>query len=149
MDTNHAKESLYPFPETIIVQDKPSATQNGRAIFEQGIVDHYLVIWVDAPVHKFPLTKRASRLTASAAGYLDPSSQRWEESVTFNTLPYGSRFAAEAEFIAIHEAFRVAHKTIDRFGRLVIFSDCQQALQDLKVGSRFSFLTKLEMLDSL
>ncbi|KAF2124483.1 hypothetical protein P153DRAFT_411527 [Dothidotthia symphoricarpi CBS 119687] len=131
------------------INDKPSAIQYGRTIFEQSIVHRCLVIWVDASVHKFPPTKRASRLSASAVRYLDPSSKRWKESVTFNTLPYGSRFAAEAEFIAIHEAFRVAFKITDEFDRLIIFSDCQQVLQDLRAGSRLPFLTKTEMLGSL
>jgi ribonuclease HI len=149
MDTDDVLESLYPFPETVIIQDRPSAIQYGRAIFEQGIVDRCLVIWVDASVQPFPPTKRASRLGASAVRYLDPLSKGWKEFVTFNTLPYGSQFAAEAEFIAIHEAFRVAWKVTDEIDRLIILSDCQRVLHDLGAGSMLPFLTKTDMLGSL
>jgi hypothetical protein len=49
--------------------------------------------------------------------------------ITFNTVPHGSTFAIEAEFIAIHEAFRVACGLKEECDRLIIFSDCQHLLQ--------------------
>jgi hypothetical protein len=99
-------------------------------------------------VQPHPPTKGVNKLCASAVIYLDPSSKRWKESVTFNTLPYRSQIAAEAEYIAIHKTFLVAYNMTDDFDRLIILSDCMPVLLNLRSGSRLPFLRKMEMLES-
>lgn len=142
-------ESLYPFPDDIVIQDRLSAIQYGRDIFEQGIIERCLVVWVDASVEKFPRVRKANRLAVAAVRYLDFSSKSWTELVTLNTLPYGTTFALEAEMIAIHEAFRVACGLMNDFDRLLIFTDCQSILQGIRSKSTFSFLSKPDWITSL
>ena len=103
---------------------------------------------VDASVEKFPPMKRANRVSAAAVRYLDNSSKGWMESVTLNTLQYGTNFALEAEFITIHEAFRIASGVTDHFVRLLIFSDCQSVLQCIKKKSTFISLSKTDLVNS-
>ncbi|KAH3982864.1 hypothetical protein HBI56_147390 [Parastagonospora nodorum] len=125
MNAHNAHEALYPFSDNIVIQDKPSSIYYGRAASEQGIIERCLVICIDTSVHAFPPTKKASRLSALTIRLLHSSSKRWGEMITFNTVPHGSRFAIEAEFVAIHEAFRVACGLTEEYDRLIIFSDCQ------------------------
>jgi hypothetical protein len=99
-----------------------------NTIFSQGPNARVLVIWIDASVQQYPPTKHASRLYASAIRFLDPVTGAWKEFVTFNTLPYGSKFALEAEFIAMSEAFRFACDLTEHFDCLVVFSDCHSML---------------------
>ena len=142
-------DSLYPFPDDIIIGDRSSALEYGCGIFKQGSIERCLVMWVDASVTKFPPKKGANRLAASAVGYLDVLTERWIELVTLNTLCYGTQFALEAEFIAINEAFRVASKLTENFDRLIILSDCQNILKGLRGKSRFSSLTTPGLVDAL
>ncbi|WEW57695.1 hypothetical protein PRK78_003162 [Emydomyces testavorans] len=140
---------LYPFPDNIIMQDRLSAIHYGRKIFDQGIIERCLVVWVDASVGKFPRVRKANRLAAAAVRYLDFSSKSWTELVTLNTLQYGTAFALEAEMIAIHEAFRVACGLMNDFDRLLIFTDCQSILQGIRSKSTFSFLSRPDWITSL
>jgi len=151
MDALDGREARYPFPDTVFVQDRRSAIQYSREMFKQGNLDRCLVLWVDGSVEapNFPPRERVTRVSVSAVSYLDPCSKGWKDHFTFNLLPVGSQFAAEAEFIAIHEAFRIACSFKDSVDRLVIFSDCKRVLQGMEDGSRFSFLRKKEMLGSL
>ncbi|KAF2470842.1 uncharacterized protein BDR25DRAFT_354751 [Lindgomyces ingoldianus] len=149
MSTPSILESLYPYPDNIVIQDRLSAIQYGHNIFEQGMIERCLVLWVDGSVEKFPPVKEAKRLTAAAVRYLDFSSKDWAELITFNTLPYGSAFALEAEMIAIHEAFRKACELTNDFDRVLIFTDCQSILQGIKSKSTFSFLSKPDWIMNL
>lgn len=74
----------------------------------------------------------ANRLAASAVRYLGISTKRWVECVTLDILCYVTRFAFEAEFIAICEAFRIAYTLIEHSDRLFILSDCERILKGLK-----------------
>jgi hypothetical protein len=105
VDAGDIHESLYPFPDEIIIQDRESATRYARHLLNQGTTERYLVLWVDASVQKFPPVKRKNRLSAAAVAYVDFSSKEWKESVTLKTLRYGTRFAFEAEFVAIKRLF--------------------------------------------
>ena len=87
--------------------------------------------------------KKANRLAAAAVRYLDFSSKDWKELVTLINLPFGTRFALEAEMIAIHEAFSKACELTDNFDRLIIFTDCQSILEGLIKESKFSYLSTL------
>lgn len=149
MDPRDTPESLYPFPDHIFIEERPVATQYSHAIFERGIIDRCLVIWVDASVDASadarPPTRRANRISASAVRYLDLSSQDWMEFVTLNTLQYGTKFSFEAEFIAVHEAFRIACKLTDDFDRLVILSDCQQVLRGIRSGWGYTSLSNRDL----
>ncbi|KAF2490254.1 hypothetical protein BU16DRAFT_147712 [Lophium mytilinum] len=149
MDAPSNVESLYPFPDNIVIQDRSSAIQYGHQIYEQGLIKRCLVLWVDGSVERSPRVKGAKRLTAAAVRYLDFSSKDWVELVTFNTLPYGSRFALEAEMIAIHEAFRKACELMNDFDRLLILTDCQSLLQGIQSRSIFSFLSNPDWMKSL
>jgi ribonuclease HI len=149
MDTRSNLESLYPYPDNIFIQDRLLAIQYGHYIFEQGMIERCLVLWVDGSVERFPRVKEAKRLTAAAVRYLDFSSKNWVELVTLNTLPYGSKFALEAEIIAIREAFRKACELNNDFDRLLIFTDCQSILQGIQSKSTFSFLSDRDLITSL
>jgi ribonuclease HI len=139
------QESIYPFPDQVFIQDRISATRYGCTIFQQGVIHRCLVVWVDGSVDKYPPTKGADRLVASAIRYLDPFTKRWIEIVTLNTLHYGAKFALEAEFIAIHEAFRFARGLIDDFDRLVVLSDCQGVLHGMRTGSLYTILSRIDL----
>ena len=149
MATQSNPESLYPFPDDIVIQDRTSAIQYSCDIFEPGVIERCLVIWVDGSVQKFPPTRKAKRLTASAIRYLDFSSKDWTELVTLNTLPYGTAFALEAEMIAIHEAFRKACELTNDFDRLLIFTDCQTILEGIRANSTFGILSRLDWIVNL
>ncbi|KAF2874825.1 hypothetical protein BDV95DRAFT_603617 [Massariosphaeria phaeospora] len=127
---------LYPFPAAIQIQDRVSAHQYSSAVYAQGAIDRCLVMWADASIDP-------SGLSASAVRYLGPSSQRWKESVTLNSLQYGSSGSYEGEFIAILEAFRLAHELAlaGAFDRLVIFSDCQSVLKALAKNKGFPVMS--------
>ncbi|KAF2434071.1 hypothetical protein EJ08DRAFT_694096 [Tothia fuscella] len=147
--SNDYLESLYPYPDNIIIQDRLSAIHYGNSIFEQGIIERRLVLWVDGSIQSFPRLKKAERLIAAAVRYLDPSTKDWVELVTFNTLPYRSRFSMEAEMIAIHEAFRKACEIMDGFDSILIFTDCQSILEGIKSKSAFSYLSNPDWIPSL
>jgi ribonuclease HI len=149
IDIQSNAESLYPFPDDIIIQDRSSAIQYGRDIFEQGIIERCLVMWVDGSVEKFPRAQKVDRLSVAALQYLDLSSKNWTELITLNTLPYGTAFALEAEMIAVHEAFRVACGLVDSFDRLLIFTDCQSLLKGIRSKSSFSSLSRPDWITSL
>jgi ribonuclease HI len=150
MDSQSNLQSLYPFPDDIVIQDKLSAIQYGHGIFEQGIIERCLVVWVDASAGYFPRVRKTNRIAASAIRYLGFSSKSWTKLVTLNTLPYGIAFAAEAEMIATHEAFRVACGLSNDFDRLLIFTDCQSILQGIIISkSKFSFLSKPDWITGL
>jgi hypothetical protein len=148
MDTSGCLESLYPFPEHIIIQDRSNATEYGCTIFEEGMIERRLVVWVDGSVGKYPRTKKANRLATGVIKYLDFSSKTWKELVTFNTLKYGTAYSLEAEILAIHEAFRVACKLADHFDHLLVFSDCQSFLQGLKLQSKHERLSNRKLIPS-
>jgi hypothetical protein len=144
------EESLYPFPDSIIISDRPSALEDSHALSNQGPIERCLVMWVDASVQKFPPKKEASRIAASAVRYLDASTeQRWVESVALNTLHHGSKFAFETGYIAITEAFRIAYTLTEHFDRLVVLSDCQNALRSSRMQGRSTALTKPGLVDAL
>jgi ribonuclease HI len=149
MNAQHKLDAVYPFPDNVVIQDRASAIRCGHDIFDQGVIDRCLVVWVDASVEKYPSVRKANRLAVAAVRYLDLSSKSWTELVTLNSLPYGSAFAAEAEMIAIYEAFHVACKLVDDLDRVIIFSDCQSILQGLKSESSFGFLARPYWLMSL
>jgi ribonuclease HI len=149
MDSRFNTESLYPFPDDIVIQDRRSAIQYGRDIFERGMIERCLVVWVDASVQQHPPVRRANRLGVAAVRYLNFSSKNWTEMVTMNTLRYGPAFVIEAELIAIHEAFRMACGLEKHFDRLLIFSDCQAALQGIRSKSTFSYLSCPDLISSL
>lgn len=143
------QESLYPFPDDIVIQDRLSAIQYSRDTFDQELIERCLVMWVDGSVQNFPPVQKANRLAVAAIGYIDPSSKSWTELVTLHTLPCGSKFALEAEMIAVHEAFRVACGLVDDFDHLLIFSDCQCLLRGIRSKSMFSFLSKPDWVENL
>jgi ribonuclease HI len=103
-----------------------------------------LVMWVDGSAQSRPATSEClpSRITAAAVGYRHPSSKSWVEFVTLNTLGQGPHRALQTEFIAIHEAFRVASKLTSHFDHLLIFSDCQVVLNKLPTQSIFDYVPK-------
>jgi ribonuclease HI len=142
MVTQSNPESLYPFPDDIVIQDRTSAIQYSCDIFERGVIERCLVIWVDGSVQPFSPTKKGKRLTTAAIRYLDFSSKDWTELVTLNTLPYGTVFSFEAEMIAVHEAFRKACELTNDFDRLLIFTDCQRLLRGIRANSTFSNLSR-------
>ncbi|KAH8708348.1 hypothetical protein GQ44DRAFT_469778 [Phaeosphaeriaceae sp. PMI808] len=88
-------------------------------------------------------------LSAPAVRYLELVSQSWREFVTFNILQYGTRFAFEAEFIAVLEAFRFACGLTDNFDHLVILSDCQSVLHRIQRRSKSTSLLDTRLLGSL
>ena len=141
-------EPLYPFPDHIFTQNRKSALQYSNAIFKQGIIPRCLVIWVDASVAG-ARTPSACRLITSAVRYLDLITKRWMEFVTFNTLSYGSQYAFEAEFVAVHEAFRLASEFTGDFDRVVIFLDNQAVLHGLKKKSTFPGISRSEFVNGL
>ncbi|KAK2754715.1 hypothetical protein FQN54_006848 [Arachnomyces sp. PD_36] len=149
MATQCDPESLYPFPNDIVIEDRISAAQYGNDIFEQDVIEQCLVIWVDGSVQPYPPTKKAKRLTAAAIRYLDLSSKNWMELVTLNTLPYGTTFSLEAEMIALHEAFRKACELTNDFDHLLIFSDCQSLLEGIRANSTFSILSRPDWIVNL
>jgi ribonuclease HI len=149
MAIQNSLESFYPFPDNIVIQERLPAIQYGRNVFEQGIVERCLVLWVDASVARYPRVKKSKRLTVAAVGYLHPSSAHWTELAVLNTLPYGTAFALEAEMIAMHEAFRVACGVMDNIDRLLIFTDCQSLLGGIKSKSPFSCISNPHWLSSL
>jgi hypothetical protein len=120
MDIDINTESLYPFPDEIIIEDRASATQYAHDILDQGPQERCLVIWVDASVAPHLPVKMVNTLCTAALAYLDYPSKSWREQVTFNTLLYGTAYSSEAELIAIYEAFRIACSCTDVFDRLVI-----------------------------
>ena len=93
--------------------------------------------------------KKANRLAAAAVRYLDFSSKDWTELVTLINLPFGTKYALEAEMIAIHDAFRKACELTDNFDRLLIFTDCQSILDGLIAKSKFSYLSKPDWITNL
>jgi ribonuclease HI len=96
-----------------------------------------------------PSTQRAARLCASAGRYVDPMSRIWKEFVTFNTLPYGSNYSLEAEFIAMCEAFRFACAQSEHFDHLSIFSDSHSILHGIRNSSAFTSLLSPKLLSGL
>jgi ribonuclease HI len=149
MNTQGCLESSYPFPEYIIIQDRSEAIDHGCRVFEEGIIERRLVVWVDGSVEKYPRTKKADRLAVGAIRYLDFSSKTWKELVTFSILKYGTAFSLEAEIMAIHEAFRLACELRDKFDHLLIFSDCQSFLQGLQLQSKYACLSNRKLMPSL
>ncbi|KAL9111898.1 MAG: hypothetical protein Q9227_003748 [Pyrenula ochraceoflavens] len=108
-------------------------------------------MWVDGSAVDGNPTNRKSRLkrlSAAAVRYLDPSSRVWKEFVTLNTLPCGSKFALKAEFIAIPEAFRFATRLTASFDRLLIMSDCQQLLRDIKAQTKLTSRREMEWVNN-
>ncbi|PSN60209.1 hypothetical protein BS50DRAFT_593982 [Corynespora cassiicola Philippines] len=134
-------ESLYPFPEDIIIEDRPTAHDYGDTMSYRGPIDRCLVMWVDG--------KKAERLAASAVSYLDIPTEHWIDSATINTLYLGAKYSLEAEFIAIKEAFRIAHERTEDFDRLIILSDCQSILKGLRNASKFRSSITSELVDEL
>lgn len=149
MATQSDLKSLYPFPNDIVIKDRISAIQYSCDIFERGVIERCLVIWIDGSVQKFPPTRKAKRLTAAAIRYLDLSSKNWTELVTLNTLPYGAAFALEAEMIALHEAFRKACELTNDVDHLLIFTDCQTILEGIRANSMFSILSRSDWIVNL
>jgi ribonuclease HI len=149
MDNGNTPEVLYPFPDEIVIKDREHAIRYARHIFDQGIIERCLVMWVDASVTKFPPVKNANRLSAAVVSYLDSLSKNWKEFVTFNTLQYGTSFASEAELIAIQEAFCIACGLTDDFDRLLIFSDCQSILEGIRTKSTFAFLPNKDVVNNV
>ncbi|KAI9655093.1 MAG: hypothetical protein M1821_005576 [Bathelium mastoideum] len=146
MDTRGCLESLYPFPEHIIIQDRLKAIEYGRSIFEEGMTQRRLVVWVDGSVEKYPQTKKANRLATGVIRYLDFLSKTWKELVMFSTLKHGTAFSLEAEIMVIHEAFRLACELTDYFDHLLIFSVCQSFLQGLKLQSKYKCLSNRKLM---
>jgi ribonuclease HI len=144
-----ACESLYPFLDEIIIQDRESATRYAHHILERTPMERYLVIWVDASVHPSPEYRNVARISAAAAVYVEFSSMKWKDSVAVNTLQYGTRFVDEAELIAIQEAFRIASRLTDNFDRLLIFFDAQSVLDSLKAQRSFNWLPKKDVLNDV
>ena len=148
MSSSDPVESLYPFPNEVIIERRAPAIDFARHAFSRSRFDRWLVMWVDGSVQpRLPRTKE--RISASAAGWLDFSSGVWTESVTLNSLEHGTACVIEAELTAIHEAFRIAYDQVDEFDRLTIFSDSQTVLKGLRDQSTFSFLLGKDVLDGI
>ncbi|KAF2666173.1 hypothetical protein BT63DRAFT_458536 [Microthyrium microscopicum] len=140
-------ESLYPFPEGIITHKRSIAMQIANDIYNEGIIERRLVIWVDGSAPGSPAA--ADRLVTSAVTYLDWSSKTWTELITLNTLKCGARYSEEAEMIAIQEAFRVACNKSEDFDHLIILSDCLGLLEGLKRRETFTYFSRPELRNSL
>ena len=147
MDIDSVK-AYFPFPDEIAIRDRESAMLYARHMVEQGAGHRCLVMWVDASVTRFPLIKEAHRLSTAAVSYLDFSSRTWRDFITFKVLSYGTSFAFEAEFLAIHEAFYRASRLTEDFDQLFIFSDCQAILKGLKTKSKFTSLSSKDVLNN-
>ena len=148
MSSSDPVESLYPFPNEVIIERRAPAIDFARHAFSRGRIDRCFVIWVDGSVQP-RLPRKREVISASAVGWLDSSSSAWIESVTLSGLEHSTACVMQAELTAIREAFRIAYDRVDEFDRLTIFSDSQPVLKGLRDQSTFSFLPGKGVMDDV
>jgi ribonuclease HI len=163
-------DSLYPFPDSIIILDRPAALSYAKTLSAQEKektlssqettrpsqepsppsqvhAPRTFTIWTDGSAPH----PRPNALIASATRYLSPTTTLFTESVTLNTLPAGAHVSLEAEFLAVCHAFRIAGKWQEGIDRLVVLSDCMSVLEAFECGTkeRFRWVTQQGYVDEL
>jgi len=149
MNFSDPLDCLYPFPNEVIIEHRESAIDFAKHMLRRGRIERCLVMWVDGSAQPRLPGKRVDRISASAVGWLDFSSNNWTESVTLNSLEHSPTNVNEAELVAIQEAFRTACDQVNEFDRLVIFSDSQCALKGLRNQSNFPFIPNTDAKNSI
>ncbi|KAF2001406.1 hypothetical protein P154DRAFT_596569 [Amniculicola lignicola CBS 123094] len=120
-------ESLYPFPDAIIIAEKRAAAAFAHSLYRQGATPRTLVLWVDGSADC------PDRLTpcSSAIGYHDPLTLIWKEEVHIClSIPIESP-SQEAELLAIREGFKKAMTLTEHFDKLILLSDSQSTLSGI------------------
>jgi ribonuclease HI len=122
----YSQESLYPYPNRIHIQDRPTARAFAESISHQPIPTSTLTIWADGSASPIP-----NHPCAGAISYIHPLTHTRTESVAVNHLSSST----SSEILAIWEAFRHAATLTEYFDNLTVFSDAQNALCMLLVDN--------------
>jgi hypothetical protein len=104
--TEYTYESLYPYPNQIHIQDRPTAKAFAETTSRQ------------------PTLPRTLTICAGAISYIHPLTITRTESVAVSHLSSSTT----SEILAIWEAFRHAATLTEYFDNLTVFSDAQNAL---------------------
>jgi hypothetical protein len=122
----YSQESLYPYPNRIHIQDRPTAKAFAESISHQPIPTSTLTIWADGSASPIP-----NHPCAGAISYIHPLTHTRTESVVVSHLSSSTT----SEILAIWEAFRHAATLTEYFDNLTVFSDAQNALCMLLVDN--------------
>jgi hypothetical protein len=122
----YSQESLYPYPNQIHIQDRPTAKAFAESISHQPIPTSTLTIWADGSASPIP-----NHPCAGAISYIHPLTYTRTESVAVSHLSSSTT----SEILAIWEAFRHAASLTSHFDSLTVFSDAQNALYMLLVDN--------------
>jgi hypothetical protein len=122
----YTHESLYPYPNQIHTQDRPTAKAFAETTSRQPTLPRTLTIWADGSASPIP-----NHPCAGAISYIHPLTITRTESVAISHLSSSTT----SEILAIWEAFRHAASLTSHFDSLTVFSDVQNALCMLLVDN--------------